>query len=149
MVLHDRILHLISKSGTKHTVLYLKECSVAIMHHVAGKRDYSSQFPVYLTRGIPRLLPSSLRSLVRSRDRIGVKVILTILQVYRVLYVPTTLKLNTITDPLKHGSQSILNQSQIRIAFREFNFSEVAIPKMQFQFSRSAGPNHNPSMFGI
>lgn len=68
------VIRLRRKSGYLFTALYLKQCAVSLQRYYAGCYDprASLSVPISLTRsGIPRIIPSVLRSHIRRRDAHG------------------------------------------------------------------------------
>jgi len=87
--------------------LYLKECLRIVHHFIAGTLVHLSEgIPVDLTGGLPRMIPGPLRSKLRLKDPKSIRVVLTVLSVFRVIDIKGQLKLSTITDPFKGQSQS-------------------------------------------
>lgn len=93
------------KSGISFLALYLKASSTYVMQFIANpKRPKFITSVTYgphvsLTRsGLPRIIPVSLRRAISNNDTIIIKVVLTILNLYRVLPYPGKVKLSTITD---------------------------------------------------
>jgi len=71
-------------------------------HFAAGSPVFSSKgIPIDLAGGLPRIIPGSLRARFRAGDPRAIRVVFTVLSVFRIIRVPGTLKLNTITDPFK------------------------------------------------
>nr|UPW42088.1 MAG: putative RNA dependent RNA polymerase [Beijing forest mitovirus 3] len=94
------------KSGLKHMCKYLKAVNIYIMQYVATKNKQkfinSSTFDVHVSltkSGLPRILPRFFRVLIRDNHSKGIKYILTITNLYRVLPFQGRLKLSTITNP--------------------------------------------------
>jgi hypothetical protein len=86
----------------------LKECVRLYQHYLAGRPEYlSKDIPIAIAGGIPSIIPGSLRLEIKRRNVDVIKCVFTILSVYRVMKVPGTLKLNTITDPFKGLNESI------------------------------------------
>lgn len=116
-----RCYQIVAKNNVKFLVLYLKACHVLVMQSAAGMKIPSTQslgVAVSRTgRGVPRILPSLMRSKILMGDQRSIRLALTFLSLYRVLEFPGKLKLSTITDPGKDWSGSM---SEIRKAISVF-----------------------------
>lgn len=99
---------IVAKNNVKFLVLYLKACHVLVMQSAGGMKIPSTQsLGVAVSRtgkGVPRILPSLLRSKILLGDRNAIRLALSFLALYRVLEFPGKLKLSTITDPGKDWS---------------------------------------------
>jgi len=80
--------------------MYLKE-SVRLIHkYVAGVPVYTSQgVCLGISGGLPKLVPGELRTLIRSADPVTIRAVLSVLSVFRIMKVRSTLKLETIVAP--------------------------------------------------
>jgi hypothetical protein len=92
--------------GMKGMVLYLKACQVLFQQSLGGMRLGSdlNELKVRPSRtkaGMPRIVPAQWRFQVRQGDTLIMKLIMTLLALYRVLEFPGKLKLSTITDSFK------------------------------------------------
>jgi len=98
----SRITLLASRNGNSFVVKYLKECLRICQHFVAGSIVHRSNgIPIDLAGGLPRIIPGNLRARFRAGDPRAIRVVLTVLSVYRIIRVPGVLKLETITAPFK------------------------------------------------
>lgn len=98
--LASRIWILVTKSGCSFTVSYLKEAVRLVSKTLAGEEVSSLEEPrVAVRRGLPLIIPGSLRLQMESRNPKIIKAVLTILSVYRVMKARPKLKLGTITSP--------------------------------------------------
>lgn len=61
-----------------------------------------------MSGGLPRLIPAPLRAKIRSGDVKEIRFWTGLFNIYRVLQVPGTIKVNTITDPFS-GDKDILD----------------------------------------
>lgn len=101
-VFRSRILYLRNHSGNKFIVMYLKECLRICQHFAAGSIVTQSKgVPIGLAGGLPRIIPGVLRARFRAGDPRAIRVVFTVLSVFRIIRVPGQLKLHTITDPFK------------------------------------------------
>ena len=137
-----RLLRLWNKNGKVFLVLYTKECFRVCQAFIAGNLvNHSIGCPVSLVGGLPKIIPGSLRALMRRRDRGTFRAVLSIFQVYRVLSIPGRLRLESITDPFK-GQSSTLPLFEIRRALEDLDFGKIRMVKpLKLLRSISAGPN--------
>jgi hypothetical protein len=102
-----------SANGNVWVTKYLKECVRLVMVWASKEVDYrktvvrSIGIPVKLTGALPCLIPTPLRRLMEGGDMKTVKVVLTVLSLYRVWPCPPKLKLETITEPFKGVSETL------------------------------------------
>jgi len=97
-----RIEKLILLSGKNYTVSYLKEAYRLTTKTLVGERpDPNLDMRVAMRRGLPLIIPGSLRLLIEVKDRRVIKAVLTLLSVFRVIPATPKLKLETITGPFK------------------------------------------------
>lgn len=110
----------------------------------------TSQVPISLRAGLPTIIPGPLRSLIRSGDLITCRAILSVFAVYRVIKIPGTMKLETITDTFK-GQEASGNIFEIKSSLRELiqPFGEFKLKPIKLILLGAAGPNHPVSMLGI
>jgi len=91
------------QGGVKFLVLYLKACHILVMQSAAGMRIPATQsLGVAVSRtkkGVPRILPTLVRQRILAGDQLMIRLVLSLLALYRVLEFPGKLKLSTITDP--------------------------------------------------
>jgi hypothetical protein len=99
------IRHMSRKHGAVYTVKYLKHSTLAIQKAIAGNpltslRELEPTIPFpRLAQGLPRFIPVDDRRAIRRGNVEIIRYWLTLFSVYRVIRIPGTLKLNTITDP--------------------------------------------------
>ena len=90
-------------SGWTYVVKYLKACSVLLQQSANGQRITAAQeLGCAVSRtagGIPRLIPKTMRAAIRSKDIWTVRIWLSLFGLYRVIDIPGTLKIQTITRP--------------------------------------------------
>jgi len=110
-VLGKRIIYLQEHNGPKKTVAYLKECLRLLQHFMAGSPTSTPQkdgeVRVKSRRGLPTIIPGSLRLLIEAKEPNVIRVISTILSIFRIIKYPGQLKLQTITDPFKGMSSTL------------------------------------------
>jgi len=114
--LATRIERLQKLSGFSFTVLYLKEVYRLTTKTLMGeqvRQDLSCR--VAMRRGLPLIIPGDLRLLMEAKDLVIIKLVLTIISVFRVMPAYPKLKLGTITDPFTGVSKSV---PEITLAFK-------------------------------
>jgi len=100
MKLVQRIERLYRANGTTFTVQYLKECLRLCQKTLGGEQVSSSQEPrVAIRRGLPLIIPGVLRLEIEKKSRVVIKIVLTLLSVFRVMSAAPKIKLETITSP--------------------------------------------------
>jgi hypothetical protein len=91
---------MVKLSGFTFTVSYLKEALRLCQKAIAGEPTVSHSEPrVASRRGLPLIIPGSLRLLIEAKDPRVTKGVLTVLSVFRVMPAQPKLKLETITSP--------------------------------------------------
>lgn len=106
--LASRIKQLQTHSGSAFTVTYLKEALRLCQKALAGESTtVVSDCRVAIRRGLPLIIPGDLRLLMEAKDPVVVKVVLTMLSVFRILPSTPKLKLETITKPFSGLSQEL------------------------------------------
>lgn len=102
----SRSLHRILKAqGTKGAVLALKASSISLMKGL-GREPYADMTPVgprvsRTKRGLPRIIPSAHRKMLRAGDLRVARLWLSLFGLYRVLEFQGRINLGTIVDPMK------------------------------------------------
>jgi len=114
--------------GMKGMVLYLKACQVLFQQSLGGMRLGSdlNELKVRPSRtkaGMPRIVPAQWRFQVRQGDTLIMKLIMTLLALYRVLEFPGKLKLSTITDGFKGSLRA--NSKYWRVWYHVPNFVKL------------------------
>lgn len=93
---------MVKLSGFTFSVQYLKEALRLCQKAIANEPTTSSQEPRVATRrGLPLIIPGDLRLLMEAKDSRVIKVVLTMISVFRVFPSLPKLKLETITGPFK------------------------------------------------
>lgn len=64
-------------------------------------------------RGLPLIIPGPLRLLMETGDSRCIRVVLTLLSIFRIFKFPSEPKLATITDPFK-GISETLHTTEVR-----------------------------------
>lgn len=112
MVLLLRLEKIREKQGLRGVCLYLKACSILVIKFIAkdpDARGSSTYGPhVSLTRGkLPRILPLYFRAEIRKGNVAIIRLVLTILGLYRVLPFYAPLRTSTITDSCTAGDMPL------------------------------------------
>jgi len=95
-------------NGPDFTVLYLKECYRLLTKVLAGKPETAvAPMRVATRRGLPLIIPGLLRLSIESNNTIDIKVVSSLLSVFRVIKASPKLKTSTITDPFAGNSPVI------------------------------------------
>nr|UPW42105.1 MAG: putative RNA dependent RNA polymerase [Inner Mongolia sediment mitovirus 2] len=150
MLLAKRIHHLGYFSGTQFQVKYLKEAYLIVQKFVSGQNMNVSSYPIGIVAGLPSIIPGNLRLLLRRRDPVAIRGCLAFLSIFRILKVPTVLKLQTITDPFKGISESLpaLEIGRVFKSLRHWRFKTKE--PLEFLRLNTAGPNgHAPNIFNL
>lgn len=156
IVFASRIIHIWSHNGPTFVVNYLKECANIVMHYVAGSPIYVSEsYIIGLSAGLPKVIPGSLRLLIKRGDQNVIRGVLSVLQMYRVIKIPTKLKLETITSPFK-GMYSSIPSLELRIALQRLGVPSTQhdvhighLKVKELNLSTTAGPNSAKALFGL
>lgn len=90
------------RSGMRFVVIYLKACFTILQQSVGGQRlSDTGPFGARVSRsrsgGLPRLIPSLHRKRIREGDTSVIRLWLSLFSLYRILDIPGTIKLSTIT----------------------------------------------------
>jgi len=109
IVLMRRQYRIIQSQGLYGLVKYQKACCVMIQQSIGGhiESDLTSLGPrVSRTNGgLPRILPSTIRSRIKSGDILAIKWSLTLLSLYRCIIIKSEPKLKTISSERKGSLQ--------------------------------------------
>jgi len=99
MILKTRIIRLINKSGFNFTYLYLKEVNRLIVQRLSGAEITRMKILVSLSPdNLPSILPYKFRTLILSGDILIIRVILTLINIYRVFPTKPKLSRSSIID---------------------------------------------------
>jgi len=120
-----------------------------MQHFVSGKRIYSVDMPIRLVAGLPGIIPGSLRLQLKALDPNVIRGVLAMLSIFRVLKVPSKLKLETITDPFRGLFDSIpsLELGRVFRTLPKANFTKRE--PIELLRLTTAGPNGAPSLLNI
>jgi len=138
MKLAQRIERLYRTNGTTFTVQYLKECLRLCQKTLGGEHCSSVQEPrVAIRRGLPLIIPGVLRLEIEKKSRIVIKIVLTVLSVFRVMSAAPKIKLETITSPF---SGSVTTLPEVDLIVHEIK--RFFGPKAKKYFVTDKGPHH-------
>lgn len=158
------VLKLYKNNGAGFTIKWLKAASVALQKYLGDDRlrslrtiDPNLPLP-RLTNGLPRYISVSDRVWIRQGDKRFIRFHLGLLNLYRILEAPGSLKLETITTPFT-GDENYLADLIHKIRNESFLFFDLLpgfdqVRKMSlspkgFILSRSASPSNSMSAQGI
>lgn len=146
------------KHGLEFTVKYLKACNLAISKVIAGQA-FTSLREIEPDLPLPRLSSSGLPVIIGTRDRRSIvqgsckiiRLYLSLFSLYRIISIPGTLKLNTITDEF-NGNPLFLNligswfqRSQLLNGFK----SKWDISSNNYLIRETASPTNSKSWVGL
>lgn len=96
---------LVKSQGPKGLVVYLKACGVSVQQSIGGHVVHNPRrlgcAVARTNRGLPRFIPQHIRMRIRAGDPVAIRTTLTLINLYRVMTFPGTLKLATITAASK------------------------------------------------
>jgi hypothetical protein len=139
------LIKMVKNHGEMYTVKYLKASQLCIQKKLAGQ-PFKSMREIEPDYNFPRLSKSGLPVIVKLQDRAAIcnnslritRLWLSIFSLYRVIKVPFSPKLNTITDEFS-GSQMVLddfnrwlklNSSKLLIRFSKFQMEDLTVTKI-------------------
>lgn len=160
--LGKRIEHLLTTNGATFTVLYLKEAHRLMSKTLGGESVRSSSEPrVASRRGLPLIIPGYLRLLIEAKESRVIRLVFTILTVYRVIPAYPKLKLGTITSPFSGLVKTLPELTQVLPYLESTNFLSEKVRKKYFgkadgpftvwrrmKLLTSAGPNSRNQLLG-
>jgi len=145
--LADNITTLLKNSGATFGVSYLKESTRIVQKFIAGQPVVASEGVwVSLVKGLPRFIPGPLRILLRKRDQVTIRAVLSVLTLYKLLKCKPNLKINSITDPFSGFSRTI-NPLKLK-AVAEW-FPKGSHCMSHTIVSVNAGPNHKKAFLSL
>jgi hypothetical protein len=102
--------------------------------------------PIRLISGLPAIIPGSLRLRLKASDAGTMRGVLAMLSIFRILRVPSLLKLSTITDPFKGMYDSIPSLELGRV-FRTLPSADFSRREpIELLKLNTAGPNGKPAV---
>lgn len=144
-----KIKRLVKRSGWGFTFLYLKECQRLIIKFLAGSPQVISPGVGILVMrdsyGLPSIIPLELRSKIILKDGRWIKLILSLISIYRVFPTKVLPTLRTITQPWMGVSNSILRSEEAVLEL--FGKKKLRISKPRLIQMESSGPNAFKSAF--
>lgn len=112
---------LADRNGLTFLTQYLKEClrlTMTALVRAPAKSPDKSVLVGTAQSGLPRIIPSSLRKEMLKGNSSVIRVVLTVLSVYRLLVIPGKLKLSTITDNFS-GLNDTLPTGEVSLLWKE------------------------------
>jgi len=148
--IHQMYLH----HGEEFVVHYLKVGQLAIQKYIAGEPLSSLKelkdlpFP-RLSNGLPKVIPSVDRGLIRAGHSQVIRFWLTLFSVYRVISIPGELKTSTITDIPTYDSEALLGIANLISKKWDSSMLNKRILKTQAEplLLESASAGHSVSVF--
>jgi hypothetical protein len=135
-------------NGPEFLVHYTKEAVRIVQHFVSGNPvSVTTEIPISIVRGIPSIVPGSLRLQMHSGDPRVIRGVLTLLSVYRIIKFPGTTKLETITAPFSGLSRTLPIYELLAIKDSLPCMGDLS--DIVLKFSRAAGPNCKVAGLGI
>jgi len=169
LLMSSRISTLWSKSGQGYCVTFLKESFRLVAKQLVGEDAGVSPVRIATRRGLPLIIPGSLRLLIEAKDPVVIKFVLSLLSLYRVMYARPVYKLETIYKP-HTGQIDGLPQYEVDRVYegkfgRKINSIIEEFKSNRFSFMRrekmtalkpsgqllplyTSGPNARPSILG-
>lgn len=112
--LAKRIQSLLDHSGQVFTVQFLKEALRLSQKTLAGELPtVTSDCRIAIRRGLPLIIPGDLRLLMEAKDPVVIKVVLTMLSIFRIIPSTPKLKIESITAPFSGLSKTLPETSLI------------------------------------
>lgn len=157
-----RIEHLLTVNGPTFTVLYLKEAHRLMSKTLGGESVRSSNEPrVASRRGLPLIIPGYLRLQIEAKEISVIRLVFTILTVYRVIPAYPKLKLGTITSPFSGLVKTLPELTQVLPFLEQYGFLTPRVRSKYFgkadgpftvwrrmKLLTSAGPNSRNQLLG-
>lgn len=126
--------HLKRTQGVKGLTKFLKAATVSVQQSLGGHRvrdvGLLGARVARTQRGLPRFIPAQLRKRIRAGDPTAIRMILTLLNVYRIFKFPGTLKLQTITNPFMGKGPMGYILAYIPLFLKLFVWSKITPPHL-------------------
>lgn len=104
------------RHGTTYMVKYLKASQLAVQRYLAGSplksfRELEPDLPLprLSSRGLPTIILSRDLALLGNKGSIAIRFYLTLFSLYRIIEIPSKVKLSTITDPFNGSAEFLQN----------------------------------------
>jgi len=123
------LLTMSKRHGPTTTVKYLKSSTLAIQKAIAGYpldslRELEPNLPLpRLQNGLPRFIPIEDRRAIRRGNTDVIRWWLTCYSIYRIIRIPGTLKLSTITNPTS-ASKLDIQMGSVKLAYLVSQFKD-------------------------
>lgn len=155
-------MRLYTTNGKTFTVQYCKEAFRLMSKSLGGEVTQSSSEPrVANRRGLPLIIPGALRLLIEAGDQKVIRVVFTVLSVYRVIPAYPKLKLGTIISPFSGVNSDLPELNLVLPLLEKKSFLNNYLREKYFKVATgpftvgrslrlltSAGPNSRNQLFG-
>lgn len=155
------LLQMTKHHGAVYTVKYLKTCQLALAKRISNERIKSLNeiepdlpLPRLTTSSLPRIIPlADRRSILSGNSASITRFWMTLFSIYKVIRVPGTLKLGTITDP-SSADEKFLSRGGEYLKFlalrHSFRFDRKLLSKdFGLLMLQTASPSYSVSWLGI
>jgi hypothetical protein len=143
------IVTLWKKSGNNFTFLYLKESSRLIIRFLADQAELTvPAIGIRVKRdslGLPRIIPSELRSQIALKNQLHIRFVLTILGIYKVMPTRVKVKVDTITSPFVGKIKSFDAVNALKDLNLNIRFGHRPIKYVKLE---TASPNAIKALWG-
>nr|AWY10970.1 RNA-dependent RNA polymerase [Sclerotinia sclerotiorum mitovirus 7-A2] len=145
----DKIILLISKSGSNFAFLYLKECLRLVTRSLAGQQDKCRKIFVRIDKsGLPKIIPAAMRQHLRAgaSHQKEIRFILTLLSVFRVLPTSPLVSFESIESAFSGSIRSF----DVRVAVKRIWKGRIDIASLPMFIigGESSGPNSKKAAWG-
>lgn len=128
------VVRLQRRSGWQFVVVYLKGCSVLLQQAAGGQMiDNTRDLKAAISRtrsGIPRVIPRVMRLAIRSGDIWTIRLWLTFFGLYRVIDIPSIVKLDAVVKPSTLSVETLVAWISFLNGFMPVFFREVGYGKL-------------------
>jgi hypothetical protein len=128
------VVRLQRRSGWQYVVVYLKACSVLLQQAAGGQKIANTRdlkAAVSRTRsGIPRVIPRVMRIAIRSGDIWTIRLWLTFFGLYRVVEIPSIVKLGAVANPSTLDVETLVDWISFLNGFAPVFFRELGYGKL-------------------
>jgi hypothetical protein len=104
------------RHGTTYVVKYLKASQLAVQRYLAGTplqsfRELEPELPLprLSSRGLPTIILSRDLALIGNKGQAAIRFWLSLFSLYRIIEIPSKVKLSTITDPFNGSAEFLQN----------------------------------------
>jgi hypothetical protein len=146
------------KHGATYVVKYLKASALALSKAIAADKletlrtvEPDLSLPAVTRTGLPRFIPSRDRRLIMGEAVPVIRFYLTLYSVYRVISIPGTLKLSTISQGCTVSADSLAKvaESLVKLVKPSMFSLRLLYKPAKFLWLETASPSHKVSWTGI